>query len=535
MEILEANPAAAKSLGRQKNQLIGIEFPSCFQNPETAQRLHVLALKDGRASGHLLELKSRGGKTAYLLCTAEALKEENSHVMVTARDITDRRVQTPASSGGRDRFQIAFEFTSIGIAMVDLNGNILEANQSLAELFGHSREELENMNLLDVWTPDERVQALAELKEAASGGPSRIVFERQYLNRQGEILIAEVTRGLARNRAGTPMYFIVSFRDITESKRLQALLEEQACTDLLTGTMNRNGIEERAAFELIRIDRYGNKLSLVMIDLDNFKTINDVYGHNSGDSVLRGFCDLARNCLRSTDLLGRWGGEEFVVLLPETGLKGAHLICERLRCTLEGFRFGEGIKVTASMGIAAYREGEELASLLGRADSCMYRAKQNGKNRVVMDAEDSKREAASPHRNPELLGLHWRTCYRSGQPLIDAEHEELFRLTNLILTAMAELEGEFRMLPLVRELTAHAHAHFRHEEKLLQLAGYPEAAAHEAIHRQLESRAIELTCEFERGGGSPADMLGFLLHDVVAKHMLMEDQKFFPWLQGKRA
>jgi diguanylate cyclase (GGDEF)-like protein/hemerythrin-like metal-binding protein len=284
----------------------------------------------------------------------------------------------------------------------------------------------------------------------------------------------------------------------------------------------------------MRSDRYGDKLSLVMIDLDHFKAINDAHGHGGGDRVLRGFSDLARNCLRSTDLLGRWGGEEFVALLPETGMSGAHLLAERLRATLECFRFDGGIKVTASMGVAAYREGEDLATLMGRADVCMYRAKQSGRNRIVLDSEDVEREAASKHRGPDLVNLRWRASYRSGQPLLDAEHQELFRLTNLILATMSEPGEEAALLLLVRELIAHIHAHFAHEEKLLLAAGYPKAAEHIEIHRQLESRALELVCRFERQGGSPADMLGFLIHDVVARHMLQEDQKFFPWLRGRR-
>jgi len=270
-----------------------------------------------------------------------------------------------------------------------------------------------------------------------------------------------------------------------------------------------------------------------MIDLDHFKNVNDTFGHLAGDRVLRGFCEIARNCLRATDTLGRWGGEEFVALLPETGLKGAQILADRLRVTLEGLRFDGEIKVTASMGVAGYREGDELAALLGRADAAMYRAKQSGRNRVVVDTADLEREAAHRQTNPQLVNLHWKPSYRSGQPLIDAEHQELFELTNLIIVAMAEDGAEASVLPMVRELIAHVRAHFGHEEKMLQEAGYPHAAEHAEIHRKLLKQAGELVDLFEKGQGGCSGLLGFLIYDVVAKHLLKEDRKFFSSLKGK--
>ncbi len=534
MSILDANPAAAHVWGLPPEQLVGMAFASCFENADSVRAMHASALENGHAQEHFLELRPQSGGIAYLLCRAAILPGDDFRVLVTARNITERTSLAAAFFESQEKFRIAFEFASVGIGMIDLDGNIFEANKPLCEIFGYAKEELERKNLLDIWVPEERIAAQAEFKKAASGAKARTVFERRYLNSQGEILIAEVTRGLARSQDGKPLYFIVSFRDITESKRLQSMLEEQASTDPLTGTMNRNRIEERATFELMRSDRYGDKLSLLMIDLDRFKEVNDTYGHLAGDRVLRGFCEIARNCLRSTDILGRWGGEEFVALLPETGPKGAHLLAERLRMTLEGLRFDGEIKVTASIGIAGYREGDDLGTLLGRADASMYRAKQGGRNRVVIDAGDLEREAASKHKSPQLVSLHWKPSYRSGQPLVDAEHQELFELTNLIIVAMAEEEAESGVLPLVRQLIAHVRAHFGHEDKLLQAAAYPAAGEHAETHRKLLERTCNLADQFERGEGSASEMLGFLIYDVVAKHMLQDDRKFFPWLRASQ-
>jgi diguanylate cyclase (GGDEF)-like protein/hemerythrin-like metal-binding protein/PAS domain S-box-containing protein len=441
---------------------------------------------------------------------------------------------TPNAVEDLERFRLAFEYANLGIALVDLEGNIFDANKRCSDFFGRTNDELKRLNLLDIWLPEDRVEAMAAFLKSAEGINADAVYERRYQNKKGEIIFAEVVRGLARSQTGRPKFFVVIFRDITESKRLQALLEERASTDPLTGAMNRNGTEERVRAELKRSDRYGDKLSLVLIDLDHFKAVNDTYGHLAGDRILRGFCDIARSCLRSTDSLGRVGGEEFVVLLSETDLKGARLFAERLRTALEEFQFDGGIRITASIGVASHREGEEFSSLMDRADSAMYRAKQSGRNRVVLDNEDVAREEARNAQSAHAT-LHWKPSYLSGQPLIDAEHEESFRLINLMMEAMAEEETETRVLPLVRELLEHIQTHFKNEEQLLRASGFPEAEVHVEIHRDLIERAGELIRQFELGQDSAGDLLGFLIHDVVVRHMLRDDRKFFPWLKAKQA
>jgi diguanylate cyclase (GGDEF)-like protein/hemerythrin-like metal-binding protein/PAS domain S-box-containing protein len=434
-----------------------------------------------------------------------------------------------------DRFRLAFEFSNVAIGMVDLDGNILEANESLANLLGFSVEALRLTNLEDLWAPVQQGQALADFNESIKKEQLKCVVERSLVKKNGEILLAEVTRGLLRNRDGKPFCFTFSIRDITETKRLQNLLEEQASTDPLTGAMNRIRIEERARFELMRSDRYGNKLSLLMIDLDHFKKVNDTYGHSAGDKVLKGFCGIARDLLRSIDILGRWGGEEFVALLPETSLAGAKIVAERLRSTIESSEFDNRIRVTASIGVACHREDEEFASILGRADACLYKAKLGGRNRVVIDAEDIEYEAASEQASPVLLKLHWRPSYLCGDPAIDSEHQDLFRLANRIIAKVTEETGGPEALSMFRELITHLRAHFAHEEQSLMAAGFPGTAEHLAIHRDLDARACEVADKLERGEGQDVYLLRFLIHEIVAKHMLQEDRKFFNLFHAQQA
>ena len=164
-----------------------------------------------------------------------------------------------------------------------------------------------------------------------------------------------------------------------------------ASVDPLTGVANRRALLDRLAAEAWRARRYKQPLCVLMLDLDRFKAINDTYGHGRGDLVLRQTTERLGACLRESDLLGRLGGEEFAVLLPQTGLSGAREVAERLREAVGSAPFdldGLSLPVTVSVGVAEHRPGLEPAEgSLARADEAMYRAKREGRNRVVPASE----------------------------------------------------------------------------------------------------------------------------------------------------
>lgn len=171
--------------------------------------------------------------------------------------------------------------------------------------------------------------------------------------------------------------------------RMATLVEESrsmATTDTLTGLLNRRAFVETATREVIRSTRYKDHFSLILMDVDHFKLINDRRGHAGGDAVLGSVARLLATCVRSCDVVARWGGEEFVVALPSTGLEGATEVAERLRSHLEKRQIldgnGELVPVTASFGVAELNAGEKLDQLIDRADRTMYAAKTAGRNRV---------------------------------------------------------------------------------------------------------------------------------------------------------
>jgi diguanylate cyclase (GGDEF)-like protein len=175
---------------------------------------------------------------------------------------------------------------------------------------------------------------------------------------------------------------------IEKSKTLENQLRELANTDPLTGLPNRRAFLERLETEFRRVGRYGGRLSVIMMDIDSFKSINDVHGHSFGDKVIARIAVAAASALRtSVDLIGRLGGEEFAVLLPATGVEGAGECAERMRHAVADIPFetgGESVRITASFGIAAMAVDDGQGSdVVSRADSALYRAKAAGRNRVV--------------------------------------------------------------------------------------------------------------------------------------------------------
>ncbi len=182
---------------------------------------------------------------------------------------------------------------------------------------------------------------------------------------------------------------------VAETETLMTKLRHQAMTDLLTGLGNRRWLNERAAEELARAERQGEPLSIIVLDLDRFKGINDGHGHETGDRVLVATGEIVRTCLRPYDLAARIGGEEFCILLPRTSLDDAEAIGERLRAamaatTVPPLRQG---RMTASFGICAAGPGDRLPDMLLRADFALYEAKRDGRN-CIRRAHDTNTEEA---------------------------------------------------------------------------------------------------------------------------------------------
>ncbi|CAH2603526.1 Diguanylate cyclase [Rhodovastum atsumiense] len=307
--------------------------------------------------------------------------------------------------------------------------------------------------------------------------------------------------------------------------RSDARLRQLAMRDRLTGCWNRVRIEEAAGQEMDRLRRYAHPACVILVDLDHFKNVNDRHGHEAGDAVLRDFAQIARECIRATDILGRWGGEEFIVILPMSDLPEALVIAERMRRCIERHIFPQGLRITISLGVAACLATDTWTDWFRRADAALYRAKAGGRNKIQIEGFDPPSLPANDSRH-YVSQLVWREDYLCGEPEIDAQHRRLFEQGNALLALAGRTSPPGEILAATRALIAGTCAHFATEDRILAAAGYAGAAEHARIHRDLLARGETLLQAYGRGEIEPAQIFHFVLHDMFANHILVHDRQF---------
>ena len=174
--------------------------------------------------------------------------------------------------------------------------------------------------------------------------------------------------------------YIISFTDISNTMIEHSKLKRKATHDKLTGSLNREFFDNNI-YSIIK-DAQPKQLGFVLCDIDHFKAVNDTYGHNRGDIVLKDFTNIIRDSIRDTDYLIRWGGEEFIVLMKVNSIESLQKATEHIRQSIESYHFEEVDSITASFGITLYIESEEILNTLERVDKALYKAKDNGRNQV---------------------------------------------------------------------------------------------------------------------------------------------------------
>jgi diguanylate cyclase (GGDEF)-like protein len=197
---------------------------------------------------------------------------------------------------------------------------------------------------------------------------------------------------------------VLKERDLTKERiRMMEKLQKLAVTDGLTKLYNSRSFYSQLETEVDRFNRYKHPLALLLLDLDHFKDYNDTYGHLEGDKILVHFSQIIKSCLRANDTAYRYGGEEFTVILPETGGDEAGTVAQRIRAALEAERFspvnGKKVKITISIGVTEYQPKEELSTFIQRADRAMYRSKQKGRNMVSMLYADPPPDSTPPQND----------------------------------------------------------------------------------------------------------------------------------------
>jgi len=346
----------------------------------------------------------------------------------------------------------------------------------------------------------------------------------QYESKDMEIMLngnkmyAAVTS--AKTSFNNRQAVLIGLFDISEQKQAEQVFRSLAITDKLTGLYNRYYFEKRAADEIALSDKYNEPLSMLMLDLDHFKNVNDMYGHQMGDDVLQKTAAIIKGATRKSDYVFRVGGEEFVVLMPNTNVDSADVVAEKIRKALEKNIHPVAGKITASLGVAERNKDEHLQDWYRRVDKALYCAKEGGRNCVVNFEDNSN--IASVH-------IEWNKEWECGNKVIDKQHMDLIEYGNTLIFMSLSGYDYDTVLKQLDNLLNHIAEHFEYEEKVLEEVGYPEREEHKKIHATLVDNAFNLRKSFIEGSINKTSFVSFLVNDVVSGHMIDEDTKFFSY------
>jgi len=335
-----------------------------------------------------------GGEVRWRFLTGTRVDiGERSYLVGTGLDVTERKRAEQALRDSEAKLQAILDSSPVPIAWTDAGGRVEYINRKVTELFGYTLEDVPTVErwyalaypneeyraaVIKAWT-----QATNIAKKTGCPIPS---FEVTVACRDGSQRDVSVAGSLIGDRQ------LVMFTDLTERKVLERELEHQARTDFLTGIPNRRHFLELAEVELARAHRYRRPFSLLMLDLDMFKDINDRYGHRVGDLTLQKVVEVCRQTLRGVDIFGRLGGEEFGIILPETDTERARQVAERVRQAIAATPVplvqGGAVFFTTSVGVATFCASDgNVDAVLTRADQALYNAKRSGRNRVSCESE----------------------------------------------------------------------------------------------------------------------------------------------------
>ncbi|MCX6038251.1 MAG: GAF domain-containing protein [Chloroflexi bacterium] len=330
------------------------------------------------------------------IATQAAVAIENSRLYAKAQQEIRQREKA------EHRYRALFEQSHDAVFILDVQGKHLEVNQRASDLLGYTVEELMQLSVADLSAQKEESGTILECLQKGENIP---LYERVFIKKNGEKVTVEINAELVCDDDGAPIHIQSVVRDISERKQnevvlqeanqklrnqleeietLQAQLREQATRDSLTGLFNRRYLEETLVREFLRAGREKSTVCLVMMDIDGFKAFNDTYGHDAGDLLLRKLGEFLRSEVRSSDFSCRYGGEEFLIVMPGALLEKGYERAEHLRAaflSLDIEHLGVKLCATLSIGVAIYpQHGDTSIEVLHAADQAMYAAKVAGRN-----------------------------------------------------------------------------------------------------------------------------------------------------------
>jgi len=413
-----SNRFGYESLGITEKELLdgGLPLLKKLVHPEDwpktmVQFAEVRKLKDGEVYNFEHRIQAPDGSWRWIVYRECVLERTSSgavlKVLLTSLDITERKAAESIVAQAKEDLENVLMHAPIGMAIVGLDGRWIEVNPALCEIIGYTKEELLPIDFQTITHPDDLESDLAMVRQVLSGEVKSYSMEKRYYHKTGRLVWVLLCVSLVRQLDGKPRHFISQIQDISDRKLGELLnmefteslvqhsdflseansrLEIESRTDSLTGLANRRYFGEQFAQTLNIAQRYDQPLCAIMLDVDHFKGFNDEFGHSAGDVVLQHVAVVLREICRDVDLPARWGGEEFIVLCPETDLPSAAILAERLRKKISEITLPYR-SITASFGVAMV--GQDPTTFFDRTDNALYEAKSAGRNCVAIDDQSN--------------------------------------------------------------------------------------------------------------------------------------------------
>ena len=350
-----------------------------------------------------LKKASEGGEKLSLSLHQET--EELNEITASFNSMIDRIEKTSealrqtkeALRENEGKYHNILEQIEEGYYEADLAGNFTFFSTPVSRILGYPAEELNGMNYRRYMSKEDSEKLFQEYRGIYQTGTPKINLDTTLVKKDGEKVYVETSVFLVRDSSGQPAGFRGIIRDISVRKRMEEELGESvqryrelSIIDDLTQLYNSRHFYNQLQKEIDRVDRYGHPLILLLLDLDDFKQFNDLYGHIEGDKALLRFGQVLKGCLRQTDSAYRYGGEEFTVIMPVTSIEAGAVAAERIRSKLKEEIFspvpGKQACLTVSIGLAQYRSREDIKAFVNRVDKLMYEAKKNGKDRICLES-----------------------------------------------------------------------------------------------------------------------------------------------------
>jgi len=392
--ILSLNPALAEMHGGTVGDFVGKPLRTLFTEGSSKLIPDVRRTIDKNTFvSYDSEHVRLDGTTFPVRTEVMAARDErgDAHYRVAWYDDLSERQAAERRAGLAERdFEAAFHASPHGVAIVGLDGRFLLVNQKLADIVGYPKEQLVDLTFQEITHPDDLDADLAQVDALVAGKIDSYDMEKRYYTREGRLIWVLLAAAIVRDEDGRPRHFISQIQDISNRKRLEAHTYELANRDAITSLYNRRRFEEELRRQIVRCREDGESAALLLLDLDRFKNVNDSDGHVAGDQLIRAVGLALDDRIDEPDIAARIGGDEFAVILRDIDLAQARAVAEELRLAVGAADVMRSC--TASLGLCRLHGDVPDAETCFRAvDRAMYRAKGQGRDRVVVGSISERR------------------------------------------------------------------------------------------------------------------------------------------------